>query len=200
VKDICLSGNGEPTLSPWLDDALYICASARKRHHEIAGDAGIVLITNSTGFLDPAISQVLRDFQAKENLEVWAKLDAGTQTRFARMSRSSYLLDELQTGIGEFARKTPIAIQTMLCALDGEKPDADEAFAYAARINALLENGAMLREIQFYTVARVPAEPSVSALSDDAIVDYMRLVSSILLAPIPLAGYGEAGGKPLLVE
>ncbi len=197
VRDLCVSGNGEPTLSPHLWEALEICAAARRRHPAILapGACPIVIITNSTGFMDGETARRLAEFARREPLDIWAKLDAGSQERFAFMSRSSYSLDDISDALGNFARSTPITIQTMVCGMDGAA-DA-EALSYAARVNAMLEKGAAIKAIQVYTLARAPLEAGISALSDEAVMRFVRLVSGALSRPLPVYGYGERGTEPL---
>ena len=52
VRDICFSGNGEPTLSPWFPAALETAARLRS---ELVPQADLVVITNGAGLLDPGI-------------------------------------------------------------------------------------------------------------------------------------------------
>ena len=199
VRDLCISGNGEPTLSPFLEEALGLCASARRKYADVAGAADIVVITNSTGFLRDDVSDTLRRFGARESVEIWAKLDAGTQARFALMSRSPFLLTEILGAISLFARDTPVIIQTMLCSLEGKRPDFAEADAYAACLNTMLGGGARIDAVHFYTVARQPLEPWASPISDEEIGAFMGRVSGKLCRPLPLSGYGASGVKPVML-
>lgn len=198
VKDLCLSGNGEPTLSPFLGEALELCASARGKFSFLAGTADIVVITNSTGFLRDEVSATLRRFGEREGIKIWAKLDAGTQARFARISRSPFLLEDIVGAIGRFARFTPIIVQTMLCGLRGRLPDSAEADAYASRLNAMLDLGARIDAVHFYTVAREPLESWASPIPDEEIGIFMGRVAERLALPLPLSGYGASGTKPLV--
>ena len=198
LRDICLSGNGEPTLSPELGPALEACARARRRFPRIAGAAPILIITNSTGFLDQAITELLTDFAGREGLSVWAKLDSGRQEDFAALSRSSYQLEDICDGIARFAREVPIVVQTMVCSLAGRIPRAHEAEAYAARIVRLLDSGARIEALHFYTVARSPLETWARPLSAEVIAAYMGMVGSRLGGRIPILGFDETGERPIL--
>jgi len=198
LRDICFSGNGEPTLSPDLWEALELCAASRRRHADIAGSAPTVIITNSTGFLDAGISRRLAAFAAKEPLKIWAKLDAGSQERFEAMSGSGFQIGDIVSAIGGFARSTPLVIQTMVCGLGGSKPDDSEALAYASRVNAMLKDGAMIEAIHVYTVARVPRAAWASPLTEGEILGFMGRVASALDRPLPISGYGSGEGELLL--
>jgi len=195
--DLCISGNGEPTLSPHLLEALELCASVRHRYAVIVGDAPIVLITNATGFLDAELSGRLAEFAAREPLKIWAKLDAGSQKCFAAISRSSFSVDEISKSMAAFARRTPITIQTMLCEINGQVPNVDEAMSFASRVNAMMASGARIEAIQLYTLARTPSEPWVRPLSDEVIAKFINIVNGSLHKRVPLSGYGEHGTDPL---
>ena len=59
----------------------------------------------------------------------------------------------------------------------GEPPSAAELEAFCERLNEILSAGGSLSLVQVYTVARPPAETSVTPLGDaevDAIVELVR--------------------------
>ena len=56
IKDICFSGNGEPTLSPHLKDAVELAARFRA---DLAPAASLVVITNGSTLSDPAVAGFL---------------------------------------------------------------------------------------------------------------------------------------------
>jgi len=194
LRDISLSGNGEPTLSPWLGAALEICSRMRRRY-AFARDAELVIITNSTGFLDHEVAELLRAWQKEAGLRLWAKLDAGMQDWFERISGSDYDLRQICAAIADFARDAPmpITIQTMLCALDGDAPGPGEALAYADRINAMLERGALIWGIDFYTVARPCRSEKAKPLPADSIRAFADIVGSRLAKPLRLKGFDQRG-------
>jgi len=195
VRDLCFSGNGEPTLSAHLWEALEICAKARRTHRASLSHTPIVIITNSTGFLDPDIRGRLKDFARREPLKIWAKLDAGDQEGFAAMSRSGFRIDALAEALAEFSRETPLVVQTMICGMRGIVPGDQEAITYASRINSMLQEGASFEELHLYTLARAPTEPWIEALSNDNILRFMRMVSATLALPLPIFGFGERGER-----
>ena len=197
VRDLCVSGNGEPTLSPHLGEALEICARARRDHPSLLGAAPIVVITNGTGFLDAATSRELAEFAKVQPLRIWAKLDGWDQDWFSAMSRSDFGLDEILGALASFARSTPITVQTMLCDLAGRAPGLPEAAAYAARLSALLDEGAKIEAVQLYTLARAPGEAGILPLGDSSLLDFARTVSGALRGAVPVAAFGERGLGPL---
>lgn len=193
IQDICVSGNGEPSLSAHLERALELCAECRRRYSSIAGSSELVLITNSTGFLDQGVSELLGRFMEREGLKIWAKLDSGSQEGFRALSRSEYKLDDIVKAIAQFARSRPIVLQAMVCGLNGKSLGLMEAEAYAGQLNTLLSRGAKIEAVQLYTVARKPAEPSAQALSDEEMLDYASMLRSYLRKAPPLLLFGRDG-------
>ena len=92
VKDICFSGNGEPTLSPFFCDALK---TAEKARIQTASSSQLVIITNGTGLLNPRIFSLLKKTAANPSADIWLKLDAGTPEWYQNINRSAVRYGEL---------------------------------------------------------------------------------------------------------
>jgi wyosine [tRNA(Phe)-imidazoG37] synthetase (radical SAM superfamily) len=187
VRDICFSGNGEPTLSPLLGGALELCSRFRDRHPESLGGASLVLITNATGFLDPAACELLERFCSAEGLVIWAKLDAGGEELFRLMAGlgsgrggrdldCSGAFDSIVDGLLSFARRTPVVIQTMLCEVDGRGPSAAEVAGYASLLGRLTREGAQVAEVHLYTFARPSPSGRCQALPDSELARHAAFV------------------------
>lgn len=191
IRDLCLSGSGEPSLSPFLPSALEAIARFRTRHPDILASTRLVLITNSTGFLRPEVASLLAEGVAAHGLDIWAKLDSGSQAWFEKMSGTKLSLEALVAGIETFAAKSPIRLQTMFCRLDGVAPDEAEVDAYSGLLRRLGEGGALVREVQLYTQARPAPAGRTEALSDAGLLDIARRVMAS--CPFPLRAFGSRG-------
>jgi len=183
VRDICLSGNGEPTDSPRLSEALALCARLRRARADILGNSSLVLITNSTGFLDPAVSSLLERLSRDEGLVVWAKLDAGGEGLFRLMSGVDYSLERIAGGILDFARRSPVVIQTMLCEVDGRGPAEGDLADYAALLSRLVAGGARIDEVHLYTFARPSPGGRCAPIGDEALRGYAAFVREAVGLP-----------------
>ena len=162
VKDICFSGNGEPSLSPDFPAALKLADTIRR---EMVSAAELVLITNGAGLLQPEIFSLLRDTAA---LNIWLKLDAGTPQWYQKLNRTAIPFEKLIAKIKEFAASAPVTIQTMLCAVDGKGPPEEEAQAWenlTLELAAIAAAAGGIRKIQIYGKARpAPEDPKTTAL------------------------------------
>jgi hypothetical protein len=211
VRDICISGSGEPTLSPHLGEALEICARIRDAHRDVLGAAKLVLITNSTGFLNAEVRALLHRHVREEDLAIWAKLDGASDGLFALMSRSRYFIGEIVEAIRAFALVSPISIQTMACAIDVPRPadpgsakasqapdrrrslQAEEIEAYGRVVSELSTSGARLRQIQLYTQARPSPESLTAPLADDELAGVAAALRRALPPGLPLRVFGSSG-------
>ena len=167
VKDICFSGNGEPSLSPDFPEAL---ARASRIRRELIPHAQLVLITNGTGLLEPHLFSLLRDSAVSFALNIWLKLDAGTSSWYDKINRSAIPFAERTAKIKAFAACAPVTIQTMLCAIDNETPPPEEAQTWetlVCELAVIAKNsaGGGIRKVQIYGKARpAPEDPKAEAL------------------------------------
>ena len=169
VRDICFSGNGEPSLSGFLPEALRRADAVRGK---MVPGAKLVLITNGTGLFEPEIFELLRDAATGPlSLAIWLKLDAGTPEWYTAMSRSQVPFEKLAAVIKAFTACAPVTIQTMLCAIEGNAPPPEEAKAWEKLVVELALGAATggagggIRGVQIYGKARPsPDDPKTEAL------------------------------------
>jgi wyosine [tRNA(Phe)-imidazoG37] synthetase (radical SAM superfamily) len=171
VRDICFSGNGEPTLSPFLGEALELCARFRRSHRDILGSSALVLITNSTGFADTSVPGLLEAASRSEGLVVWAKLDAGSERHFSLMSGTEGGLERVAEGILTYSRRASLVIQTMLCEVQGYAPSDEDIDDYSRLLARLLGEGARVSEVHLYTFARPCPSGACAALGDARLLE-----------------------------
>jgi histidinol dehydrogenase len=191
VRDICFSGNGEPSLSEYFPEALEVAARIRA---EIFPFSELVLITNGACLLQPDIFSLLRD--AAPTLNIWLKLDAGTPQWYQKMNRCVIPFEELTTKIKEFASCAQVTIQTMLCEIEGLSPSEDEARAWETLVLELYAAGkgkGRLRKVQIYGKARPsPDDPKAVALPAECLEERassLRVAFAKAAANVPVETY-----------
>ncbi|HSQ42619.1 MAG TPA: hypothetical protein VLM37_10100, partial [Fibrobacteraceae bacterium] len=164
LKDICLSGDGEPTLSPKFPEVCHLLRSVQGAWKDTL--LKLTLITNATLLHQPQVRAGLVSLTGLRG-EIWGKLDAGTEPWFKQMSRSRYTLSHIEDNLCRTVRDFPLRIQTMLCMLNGKEPDQKELEAWAQRIvHIQATNPTNLLEVQLYTIVRRTATHSVAPVSD----------------------------------
>jgi wyosine [tRNA(Phe)-imidazoG37] synthetase (radical SAM superfamily) len=162
LNDIAFSGDGEPTTFSNID-AIVAQVAEVKRRRELA-DVKLVMITNASMFHRRVVQEALRILDAN-NGEIWAKLDAGTESYFQLVDRTTIPFRRVLENLHAAARIRPLVIQSLFMRVQGAGPTNDEIEAFCARLSELCADGGRINRVQVYTIARPPAESYVGALS-----------------------------------
>jgi wyosine [tRNA(Phe)-imidazoG37] synthetase (radical SAM superfamily) len=172
-NDIAFSGDGEPTTYKNFDEIIGACADVKVA----AGlDAvKMVLITNASQFHRPHVVRGLEILDRNQG-EIWAKLDAGTQAYYQQIERTPIPLRQILDNITQAAQRRPLVIQSLFMRVEGQPPSADELIAFCDRLSEIQAAGGQIRLVQIYTVARRPAESYVTPLSSAAVDQIVDLV------------------------
>ena len=162
INDIAFSGDGEPTTCKHFAECVRIAAELKNQ----AGldEVKIVLITDACYLTRPDVERGLA-IMDRNNGEIWAKLDAGTEAYYQRVNRPNYPLQHVIDNIIAAARIRPVVIQALFMRLDGVGPDKLEITAFTERLSEIQAAGGKISLVQVYTVSRPPAESFVTALS-----------------------------------
>jgi wyosine [tRNA(Phe)-imidazoG37] synthetase (radical SAM superfamily) len=163
LNDIAFSGDGEPTTFKNFDELMQSVADLKARHN--LPDVKMVLITNASMFHRPAVRAGLEVLD-RNNGEIWAKLDAGTEAYYQLVERTKIPFRQVLDNITYAAKLRPLVIQTLFMRIHGQPPAAGEITAYTDRLNEISLAGGRLKLIQIYTIARQPAESFVAPLTD----------------------------------
>jgi histidinol dehydrogenase len=193
-RDICFSGNGEPTMSPFLEAALETASRIRD---ELTPDSALVLITNGTGLLNRGTFDLLsRAALGPMALKLWLKLDAGTREWHARINRSNIPFGGLITAMQNFASRAPFTVQTMICSINGAHPPPSERAAWE-RLALELAAPGHVTGFQIYGKARPgPQDPIAESLP----VSVLDNRAASLAIALKAAGLCGPEGKPIPVE
>lgn len=150
LKEVALSGDGEPTLSPQFHEIVHEVTGVRSRR--TGPFFKLVLITNTAGLLLPEVRQGLRLLSAGD--EIWAKLDAGTQGYMDKVNAPDLRLQDVTANILAVARLRPVVIQSLFPLIDGEEPAEEEIRSYTHRLQELKAAGAQIALVQIYSAHR----------------------------------------------
>jgi len=154
LKDIALSGDGEPTLYPHFAE---LCETLQKIQSEYPENPKLTLITNAAQICD-----------GLEYLtEIWGKLDAGTDEflRFIDNPRKKIDIAAIENNLKFIVSKFPLRLQTMFCEARGKIPGEAEIESYTQAVQRIYEsNPDNLLSVQLYSVVRQTAENSVRPL------------------------------------
>src|SRR5208337_3148250 len=140
LKEVALSGDGEPTLSPQF--AEVVGEVVKLRSQVTQPFFKIVLITNTTGLPRPEVRQGLRLLNSRD--EIWVKLEAGTQKYMNKVNAPDLKLRTVMAAILSVARERPVVIQSLFPLIRGEEPPPEEIEQYVNRLQELKAAGAQI--------------------------------------------------------
>lgn len=162
LSDIALSGDGEPTTFPHFYEVVKDIINLKNSMFE---NLKIVLISNSSGFNRQKVQDTL-DLLYENNGEVWAKLDAGNERYYKKVSRSNIPFEDIVHNIVSISKRHPLIIQSCFNKIFKLGPSVMEIEEYVNVIKRIAGEGGQIRLVQIYTVARPPSEGFVTPLSE----------------------------------
>ena len=162
LNDIALSGDGEPTAAQSFGQASEVVARVK----EEMGLSGvkIVVITNASLLHKEGVRKTLAMLDGHE-LEVWGKLDAGTEPYWKLVSGASVSLSGIVNNLLLTGQVRPLVIQSLFMRIDGKAVPQEEIEAYSGRLRDILSQGGEIKAVQLCTIARPPRESRVGPLS-----------------------------------
>ncbi|THF63239.1 radical SAM protein [Pseudothauera rhizosphaerae] len=165
IRDIALSGNGEPTSAAEFPDVVELIHRLRVKHG--LERVPLRLITNGSLLGRPRVRAGIARM-GEIGGEVWFKVDAGRGEDIARINGVKLPVERVVRNLAACAALCPTWVQTCMFRWDGQGPDAEVLAAY---LDVLERAGtARLRGVLLYGVARPSMQseaPRVSQLPLD---------------------------------
>ncbi len=172
VREVALSGEGEPTLAPQFAEVMQTIGYLRA----VGPFFKLVLVTNGTGLHLPAVKQGLQVFTSRD--EIWVKLDAGTQAHLSRINRTHLTLKKVLANLLQLGRERSIIIQSLFPALNEQGPTDQELEAYVQRLQELKAGGAQISLVQIYSAQKPTAVPECGHLSLPALTNIAQRIQA----------------------
>ncbi len=182
LKDVAFSGDGEPTTSPQFREALECVAALLQKEGllqtgaQLPGNAPaplpsilreplrLILISNGSQLDKPYVQQSVARL-GELGGELWFKLDRGTPAGLALVNSVPTDPQRHAHRLVTAAGLCPTWVQTCMFALDGQPPAEAELEAYLALLKSVLGQGAKLRGVLLYGIARASRQPEAPRLS-----------------------------------
>jgi len=163
IRDIALSGNGEPTSAREFEQVVEIIGKV-KADFPLPKALKLVLITNGSLINRLSVQKGLR-LMTRLNGEIWFKLDSVTQAGRLRINNTQASLQRMHKNLKTAAFLCPTWLQTCVFKLNERHPDASETDAYISFIRTLLQEGTHIQGVLLYTLARSALQPEAPDLS-----------------------------------
>ncbi|GAB6068113.1 hypothetical protein JCM13664_14320 [Methylothermus subterraneus] len=161
LKDIAVSGDGEPTTLKDFDAAIATLEDALSSVP--LPIPAKVLITNGSLIHRPAVQKGLARWQ-KLGGEVWFKLDCATREGLKRINGAAIAPARMLANLELAAALCPVWIQTCVFALDGQPPPSSEQKAYLDFLAQALSRAIPIQGVLLYGLARPSRQPEAGRL------------------------------------
>lgn len=166
IKDIAISGNGEPTSAADFDQVVELIVQSI-RQFDLHDKIKLVLITNGS-LAHKKIVQSGLSTMNKINGEVWFKLDSATDTGLKTINNAGLSVDKVKENLKIISALCPTWLQTCVFKLDGEYLSDNERGSYLRFLSWLKEEGIKINGVLLYGLARPSMQveaPRLSAVS-----------------------------------
>lgn len=160
IKDIAISGNGEPTSLIGFKQAITLIACIATEL-KILPTSQFVLITNGSLMHQESVQAGLRIFN-NYNGQVWFKLDSATAFGRKKINDSKQATGKVIDNLNSTIRLCETSLQT--CMLNFLKA-SDIELEQQAYIELLVKNKIKVKRIMLYTLARSSLQPEAEHLS-----------------------------------
>jgi len=164
-NDICLSGNGEPTLSPHFSSVVDIIARLRLKYN-LTDQVKTILISNGSEIDKPHIIEGIK-LLAKNNGEIWFKVDSATEAGMTATNQVHLSVESVKNRLKLASSLCKTYIQTCMFKLQDKNPSEHEIEQY---INFVVSVKSYVAGVLLYSTARNPALPEgsdISSVSED---------------------------------
>jgi len=179
IRDIALSGNGEPTSSPQFDRVIELIGLVygnyglgrdpepniqKESNFQCQGKAKLVLITNGSLVRREIVQKGLKRW-AELGGEAWFKLDNATQEGIFRINGVHLSPETVLHNLEATAIACPVWLQTCLFSIDGLPPSPSERKTYLAFLRKVVSLEIPVRGVLLYGLARPSMQPEASHLT-----------------------------------
>lgn len=163
LRDIAISGNGEPTTARDFSEVVGTIARVRE---ELGIGPGVktILITNGSQLHRIPVQHGVAKLALLSG-EVWFKLDRATPFGLWQVNGTRLSPARIARNLRTCAELCATWIQTCMFAWDGSPPPEEELAAYIDFLHRLLCQGVQLRGVLLYTLARPSHQPEAVHLT-----------------------------------
>ena len=160
IKDIAISGNGEPTSLKNFDQAIELIGKIATQM-KVLPASNFVLISNGSLIHQSHVQAGLKSLN-KYNGEVWFKLDSVTTLGRKKINDCKQATEKVLENLTLSSQLCETKLQTcMLEFLSAEEAEKERQ----AYVGFLMESKAKIKEVMLYTLARPSLQPEASQLA-----------------------------------
>lgn len=158
-NDVCIAGNGEPTLSDNFLDVCKIIAKLRDKYK--ISNVKTVLITNGSQIQHENIQAGIK-ILAECNGEVWFKVDRAKRESISEVNQINLSLASVESNLKLCSKLCKTFIQSCWFKYDGALPSDGDIDEF---VNFVYTNKDCIDGVLLYSTARNPALPEGAKIS-----------------------------------
>jgi wyosine [tRNA(Phe)-imidazoG37] synthetase (radical SAM superfamily) len=162
IKDISISGNGEPTSLNEFANAVSLIGEIMSTK-DIKDKSNFVLITNGSLLHRQHVQDGLVQLQ-KNHGQVWFKMDSATENGRKLLNNAAISQQQYVENLLISAKLCPTWLQTCLFTIDGHDLMQQESQAYLDLL-AEIHSQVALQGVLLYSIARPSLQPEANTLS-----------------------------------
>ncbi len=162
LRDIAISGNGEPTSLKDFDQVIGYLGTVFERL-KVPQDLNKVIISNGSLVHHEPVQNGLRQW-GKMAGELWLKLDSATGEGVRRINQAALSPQRMMANLEIASRCCPTWLQTCLFTRHGRLPDPREQQAYLDFLYQARQRKIPLQGVMLYSLARPSMQPEAAEL------------------------------------
>lgn len=163
VKDISISGNGEPTSIDNLKDVIELVGYVSNRYKFLSASQ-FVLITNGSLMYLPRVQSALRVFNQFHG-QVWFKLDSATIEGRKIINSIHMSTEKLMNNLKISQALCDTSLQTCFINYAQMINEHSEESAYLELLRKIKREGIQLKKVMLYTLARASCQPEAEQIT-----------------------------------
>ncbi len=162
IKDIAISGNGEPTSLKQFDQAIELIGHIATQM-QVLPESDFVLISNGSLMHLTSVQSGLKVFH-KYHGQVWFKLDSATEEGRKKINDSKQTNEKTLENLKLSSSLCETSLQTCLIEYLSEDESKGEWTAYLQLLKAARSKHIKIAKIMLYTIARPSLQPEAAQL------------------------------------
>ena len=163
IKDIAISGNGEPTSLKHFDKAVDLIGRIATEM-DVLPESDLVLITNGSLMHQASVQEGLRILNNYHG-QVWFKLDSATEEGRKKINDSRQSNKNTRKNLTISSGLCETSLQTCMMEYLSAIEAENEQLAYLQLLNELKQDQTMIKKIMLYTIARPSLQPEASQMN-----------------------------------
>ncbi|KAF3981869.1 MAG: radical SAM protein [Methylococcales symbiont of Hymedesmia sp. n. MRB-2018] len=166
IKDIAISGNGEPTSLNGFDKAIELIGQIALEQG-VLPSSDFVLISNGSLMHHSQVQQGLKVLN-HYNGQVWFKLDSATQEGRNKINDSRQSNKKMVDNLSRCSAVCDTRVQTCMLDFLSYEEMLKEKEAYVALLQKIRQRVKKVDKIMLYTIARPPLQPEAGEITKTA--------------------------------